>query len=319
VKRYDRVVQHGTQIRSATAVRDGIKQIHEGLIGDVYMARGLCYKWRNTIGHAPVEAVPAGVNYDLWTGPAPLHDFTKNRFHYNWHWFWAYGNGDMGNQGTHQMDVARWGLGVGFPNKVSAIGGHFMFEDDQETPNDLSCAFQFDLPGGQRKMLTFETRHWIANHEAEIGTVELGTPEHKRPAGTPAFGPLAGHHNTVGDIFYGSQGYFATGDEDADTYKVWLGPDQDPQPAVHAGAELAHFANFIDCVVSRKQENLNAPIEEVYISMGLMQLANVSYRLGRTLNFNPQTEQVIGDAEAEALLRDADRGYRAPYTLPEDV
>jgi predicted dehydrogenase len=318
-QKYGRVVQHGTQIRSATAVVEGIKKIKEGLIGDIYMARGLCYKWRNTIGHAPVQPVPAGVNYDLWTGPAPLHDFTRNRFHYNWHWFWAYGNGDMGNQGTHQMDVARWGMGVGFPNKVSAIGGHFMFDDDQETPNDLACAFQFDLPDGKRKMLTFETRHWIANHEAEIGTPELGTPEPKRKPGTPGLGPLSGRHNTIGDIFYGSKGYFATGDEDADTYKVWLGPDQDPQPSVHAGAELAHFANFIDCVVSRKKENLNAPIEEAYISMGLMQLANASYRLGRTLNFNPETEQVIGDSEADAMLRDADRGYRAPYTVPEQV
>ena len=148
-QKYGRMVQHGTQIRSATAVREGIKKLHEGLIGDIYMARGLCYKWRNTIGHAPVQPVPAGVNYDLWTGPAPLHDFTHNRFHYNWHWFWAYGNGDMGNQGTHQMDVARWGLGVGFPNKVSAIGGHFMFDDDQETPNDLSCAFRVRPAGRQ--------------------------------------------------------------------------------------------------------------------------------------------------------------------------
>ena len=167
--------------------------------------------------------------------------------------------------------------------------------------------------------MTFETRHWITNHEAEIGTAEMGTPEPKRKPGLPALGPLAGGHNTIGDIFYGSKGYFATGDEDADTYKVWLGPDQEPQPTVHAGAELAHFANFIDCVVSRKKENLNAPIEEAYISMGLMHLANASYRLGRTLNFNPETQQVIGDPEADALLRDADRGYRAPYTVPEEV
>jgi predicted dehydrogenase len=318
-QRYNRVVQHGTQIRSATAIREGIKKLHEGLIGDIYMARGLCYKWRNTIGHASVEPVPAGVNYDLWTGPAPLHDFTKNRFHYNWHWFWYYGNGDMGNQGTHQMDVARWGLGVGFPNKVSAIGGHFMFDDDQETPNDLSCAFEFDLPDGKRKMITFEVRHWITNHEVEIGTPEMGTPEPKHKSNLPALGPTSGGHNTIGDIFYGSKGYFATGDEDADTYGVWLGPDQEPQPKVHAGTELAHYANFIDCVLSRKKENLNAPIEEAHTSMALMHLANASYRLGRTLNFNPDTQQVINDPEADTLLRDGDRGYRAPYTVPEEV
>jgi predicted dehydrogenase len=318
-KRYQRMVQHGTQIRSATALREGIQKLHDGLIGDVYLSRGMCFKWRDTIGHAPVETIPAGVHYDLWTGPAPEHAFTKNRFHYNFHWFWMYGNGDLGNQGVHQVDVARWGLGVGFPNKISAVGGHFMFDDDQETPNTLNCAFEFDLPGGKRKMMEMEVRHWITNHEAEIGTPELGTPEPKRKPGMPKLGPMAGRHNTVGDIFYGSKGYFATGDEDADTYKVWLGPDQEPQASVHAGAEVAHFKNFIDCVISRKKEDLNAPIEEGYISTGLIHLANASYRLGRTLNFNPETEQVIGDEEAANLLRDGDRGYRAPFVVPEEV
>lgn len=318
-QKYQRMVQHGTQIRSATAIREGMQKLHEGLIGDIYLSRGLCFKWRDTIGHAAVEPIPAGVHYNLWTGPAPEHAFTRNRFHYNFHWWWMYGNGDLGNQGVHQVDVARWGLGVGFPNKVSAVGGHFMFEDDQETPNTLNCAFEFDLPGGKRKMMEMEVRHWITHHEAEIGTPELGTPEPKRKPGTPKLGPMAGSHNTVGDIFYGSKGYFATGDEDADTYKVWLGADQEPQTSVHAGAEVAHFKNFIDCVISRKKEELNAPIEEGYISAGLIHLANTSYRLGRTLNFNPETQQVIGDEEAANLLRDGDRGYRAPFVVPENV
>src|SRR5438046_4172202 len=103
-EKYQRVVQHGTQIRSSVAIRDGIQKLHEGLLGDLYLARGLCFKWRDTIGHAQVEPVPAGVHYDLWTGPAPLLEFTKNRFHYNWHWQWIYGNGDLGNQGVHQVD-----------------------------------------------------------------------------------------------------------------------------------------------------------------------------------------------------------------------
>jgi len=317
--RYQRMVQHGTQIRSATAIREGIQKLHDGLVGDIYMARGMCFKWRDTIGRAAVEPVPAGVHYDLWTGPAPKHAFTRNRFHYNFHWFWYYGNGDIGNQGVHQMDVARWGLGVGFPSKASATGGHFMFDDDQETPNTLNCAFQFDLPDGKRKMMEFEVRHWITNHEADIGTPELGTPEPVRRPGAPKLGPLAGSHNTVGNIFYGSKGYLSTGDEDADTYKVWLGGDQQPQPAVHAGAEVAHFKNFIDCVINRKKENLNAPIEEGVISAGLVHLANASYRLGRALNFNPETQHVIGDDEAETLLRDGDRGYRAPFVVPEKI
>jgi predicted dehydrogenase len=308
-QRYNRIVQHGTQTRSATAVREAVGKMKEGLIGEMYMARGLCYKWRDTIGTAAVQQIPAGVDYDLWTGPAPKREFTKNRFHYNWHWFWDYGNGDLGNQGVHQVDVARWGMGLGFPNKVSAIGGHFMFDDDQQTPNDLNCAFEFDLPGGNRRMITFEVRHWIVNHEAEIGTAALGTPAPKK----------SGSRNTVGDIFYGSKGYLSTGDEDAATYAVWMGRDQEQQAPVQGGNERAHFQNFIDCVTSRNKADLHAPIEEGHISCGLVHLANASYRLGRTINFNPETQEVIGDEEAGNLLRDGDRGYRHPFVIPEEV
>ena len=116
MEKYGRIVQHGTNSRSGIA-REAVQKMKEGLLGDVYMARGLCFKWRDTIGRAPVSPVPAGVHYDLWQGGAPEHAFTKNRFHYNWHWFWDYGNGDMGNQGIHQMDVARWGLGVKYPQQ----------------------------------------------------------------------------------------------------------------------------------------------------------------------------------------------------------
>jgi predicted dehydrogenase len=300
-------------------VREAVQKMRDGVLGDTYMARGLCYKWRDTIGRAPVEPVPAGVDYDLWTGPAPQHEFTKNRFHYNWHWNFWYGNGDLGNQGVHQIDVARWGMGLGFPNKASAVGGHFMFDDDQNTPNDLSCAFEFNLPDGKRKMITFEVRHWITNHEAEIGTTRLGTPEPKRSVWQAKLGPLSGSHNTVGNIFYGSKGYLATGDEDADTYAMWMGRDQEEQAAVHGGSERAHFQNFIDCVASRNRSDLNAPIEEGHISAGLMHLANASYRLGRMINFNPETQEVIGDEEADVLLRDGDRRYRAPFVVPEQV
>jgi predicted dehydrogenase len=318
-KRYNRVVQHGTQSRSDTAVREAVQKLRNGYVGDMYMARGLCYKWRDTIGRTPVQPVPTGVDYDLWTGPAPLRAFTKNRFHYDWHWFWSYGNGDLGNQGVHQVDVARWGMGLGFPNKISAIGGHFMFDDDQETPNDLSCAFEFDQPDGKRRMITFEVRHWITNHEAGIGTPELGTPESKPHPGGPKLGPSAGAYNTIGAIFYGSNGYLATGDEDAATYVAWLDRDQQQQPPVHGGNERAHFQNFIDCVASHNKADLNAPIEEGHISAGMVHLANASYRLGRTIHFNPETQQVIGDEEAATLLRDGDRGYRAPFVVPEKV
>ena len=136
-RKYNRIVQQGSQSRSSPALREAVERMRNGELGDLYMARGLCYKWRDTIGRTPEEPVPPGVDYDLWLGPAPKRPFTKNRFHYNWHWFWDTGNGDIGNQGIHEMDKARWGLGVTHPTKVTAIGGKFMFDDDQETPNTI--------------------------------------------------------------------------------------------------------------------------------------------------------------------------------------
>jgi predicted dehydrogenase len=306
-EKYNRIVQHGTQIRSAPAIQEAVKGLGEGVIGEVYLARGLCFKWRDTIGHAPEEAVPAGVHYDLWTGPAPLKPFTRNRFHYKWHWNWDTGNGDLGNQGIHQIDVARWGLGVKFPSRVSAMGGHFMFDDDQQTPNTLNCVFEFDLPDGKRKMLEFEVRHWITNNEAGIGRGSL----------TPGVKRFFGHHNAIGDIFYGADGYLATGDEDAASYEVMLG--HDGKPGRHGQGGGNHFANFIECVRSRKKEDLNAPIQEGHISAALVHLANASYRLGRMLQCDPETGRVIGDDEANALLHEATRGYRAPFAVPEEV
>lgn len=316
-QRYNRIVQHGTQIRSSIAIRHAMEKMHNGMLGDIYMARGLCFKWRNTIGHAPPSPVPPGLNYNLWQGPAPEHVFTKNRFLYNWHWFWWYGNGDLGNQGIHQLDAARWGLGLKFPNRVSAIGGHFMFNDDQQTPNTLNCTFEYYIADAKPKMLEFEVRHWMTNHEAGIGTPAMGTPAPRRAAKESRIMPPSNAPSTIGDIFYGSRGYLAMGDEDADTYKTWLGEDQEPGPTEHEGGN--HFANFIDCVRSRRAQDLHAPIEEGYISAGLVHLANASYRVGRSLQFDPETEEVIGDDEATLILRDGDRGYRPPFVIPKDL
>jgi predicted dehydrogenase len=291
-QKYNRIVAHGSQQRAGIG-REAIKNLREGIIGDVYMARGMCYKRRDTIGRKPVEPVPAGVHYDLWLGPAPEHEFTANRFHYNWHWMWDYGNGDLGNQGIHQVDTARWGLGVKYPTKVSAIGGHFMFDDDQETPNTLSASFEFD-DGGKKKMMTFEVRHWITNHEGGI--------DEPRPG------------NTVGVIFYGSKGYLTIWSEDNGKYATFLGPEQKPGPS---GTEKGnHWANFIDVVRSRKQADLHAPIDEGAISTTLVHLANISYRLGRTLHFDAASYSCVGDPEANKMFT---RNYRKPFVVPEKV
>lgn len=298
-ERYQRIVQHGSQLRSTRAAVQAIDHLHKGTFGEIYLARGLCFKRRNTIGRAAAEPAPRGVDYDLWTGPAPLKPFTRNRFHYNWHWIWETGNGDLGNQGVHQIDAARWGLGVRLPNRISAVGGHFMFDDDQETPNTVTCAFEFSPPGGRRQMIEFDVRHWITNDEAGIGR------------------GLFGGRNAIGNIFYGANGYLAAGNEDGFSYESWVGPDRNVGPRGRSGHD--HFANFIDCVRSRKAADLHAPIEEGHISCALVHLANASYRLGRELRFDPETEQVIGDQQANRLLAGADRGYRPPFVVPDTV
>jgi predicted dehydrogenase len=289
--KYKRLVQHGTNSRSGAA-REAIAHMREGLIGDTYMARGLCFKWRPTIGKKPVSPVPAGVNYDLWLGPAPKHAFTANRFHYNWHWFWDYGNGDLGNQGIHQIDVCRWGLGVKYPTKITATGGHFLFDDDQETPNTLNANFEFNT-NGKKQVIEFAVRGWMTNKEAGIGAEDT---------------------NCVGATFYGSKGYLAVEAEDFGKYKTYLGQKGEPGPS---GSDMGNnWANFISAVRSGKHSDLNAPIEEGAISTTLVHLANISYRLGRTLNFDEATYSCTGDPEANRMFR---RTYRAPFVVPESV
>ena len=298
-QKYSRIVQHGTQSRSASAMIEAIGHLRAGTFGDIYMARGLCFKRRESIGRAKTEGVPTGFDYNLWTGPAPLKPFTKNRYHYNWHWLWDTGNGDLGNQAVHQMDAARWGLGVRLPNLVSAIGGHFMYDDDQETPNTLNCAFRFEQPAGPPKMLEMEVRHWISNNEAGLGR------------------GFFNRHNSIGDIFYGSKGFLAAGNEDSFSYESWLGTDQSAGPHGKSGND--HFANFINCVRSRNAAELRAPIEEGHLSCALVHLANASYRLGRSLRFDPETERVIDDDEANQVLDGDVRGYREPFVIPDSI
>ncbi len=322
VQKYKVICEHGSQCRSSAAVREAMDQMQSGTIGDVYLARGLCYKWRDTIGHAPVEPVPAGVHYDLWTGPAPLKPFTKNRFHYNWHWIWDTGNGDLGNQGIHELDLARWGLGVKLPTKITAVGGHFLFDDDQQTPNVLNVAYEFKSLGAKTKMMEFEVRGWMTNHEAGIGTREFasgdvpaaGLQGEKKANEKNTLGPASDKPSTIGNLYYGSKGYLAISGYDA--YKSFLGESGEAGPEKHQPVGNEHFANFIDCMRSRNAANLHAPIEEGHLSTSLVHLANASYRLGRAIHFDPEKEVVVSDPEATALLKGT---YRAPFIVPEKV
>ncbi len=293
-RKYDRIVQQGSQSRSNIALQEAVQKMREGLIGDVYHARGLCYKWRDTIGRAVEEPVPAGVDYDLWLGLAPKRAFTQNRFHYKWHWHWDYGNGDLGNQGIHEVDIARWGLGVKYPTKVSAVGGHFMFDDDQETPNTLAVAYEFD-EGARKKMMTFEVRHWIGNTEADIHLFDKSVKS-----------------NSVGNLFYGSNGYLAI--DGYTKYYSYLGKEQEPGPARTDAGD--HFLNFINAVRTHSRGELTAEIEEGAISTALVHLANISYRLGRSVRFDAESYSCPGDKEATAMFR---RDYRKPFVVPQIV
>ena len=296
-RKYNRIVQHGLNARSGVAIREAVQKMREGLIGDVYMARGVVFQWRESIGRAPVEPVPAGVDYDLWLGPAPRHDFTRNRFHYNWHWIWEYGCGELGNQGAHELDIARWGLGVKLPTKVNAIGGHFMYDDDQDTPNTILATWEFD-DGGKRKLMSFEVRHGLSGHEAGIG-------EGPRAAGAKP--------RTVGNVFFGTNGYLAI--EGYDRYKSFLGKEQQPGPQkIEAGN---NWVNFIDALRARDKSKLNGPLEEGALSVTLMHLANISYKLGRSLRIDPASGDVIGDSEAVRLYKRPH--YRQPFIVPEKV
>lgn len=289
-KKYDRIVQHGTQIRSSQAIQEAIKMLQDGIIGEVYYAKGTCYKWRDTIGKANPKQPPEGVHYDLWLGPAPEREFTENRLHYKWHWHWDYGNGDIGNQGVHQMDVARWGLGVGIPDVAQAMGGKFMFEDDQETPNTMVSTMKYN---DENKMLVFEVRHWITN---------------------PELGGKAGD-NVVGNLFLGSKGVMIM--PSYTSYKVFLGKNMEPGPADNKGGD--HYANFIDAVVKRDPSILNADAEEGHLSSALCHIANAAYLTEETLRFDRKTERCTNNEKADGMLEGTAEGYRTPYDLPENV
>jgi len=280
-RKYQRVVQTGTQCRSHQGIQDAVAFLRSGRLGQVYMGKGLCYKPRGSIGHTADAPVPQGVDYDTWLGPAPLRPFNPNRFHYNWHWHWDYGNGDLGNQGIHQMDLARWGLGkTELPKAVVASGGRFGYSDDGQTPNTLHVSFEFD-----DCELQFEVRGLPTNEEAKV---------------------------KIGDIFYGTEGILAI--TSYDSWQSLLGPKLEQGPGSRGGGD--HYANFVKAVKARDPKLLNADIEQGHLSSAYCHLGNIAYRLGRKLHVNPSTESFVGDSEADALLT---REYRAPFVVPSKV
>jgi predicted dehydrogenase len=282
-RKYGRVVQTGTQSRSAEGVIEAIEFLRSGKLGPIYLARALCYKPRGSIGQKADGPVPEGVEYNLWLGPAPERPFNPNRFHYEWHWFWDYGTADLGNQGIHQMDIARWGLDKNeLPTHVVSSGGRFGYKDDGETPNTQSVALRYD-----DCLLEFEVRGLPTNDEKGV---------------------------KIGNLFYGTEGCLVL---NGSSWATYLGHNNEPGPKRDGkGAEQAHFDNFVKALQARKPELLRAEILEGHLSSALCHLGNVAYRVGRAVEFDPKAESCPHDSEADALLG---RSYRAPFVMPQSV
>ena len=286
--KYNRIVQHGVQLRSSVAIREAVQHLQDGLIGRVYMSRGLVYRWRPDIGNKGISQTPPGLNYDLWCGPAPMRPFTKNLVHYNWHWHWNYGNGDVGNQGIHETDLCMWGLGVDhLPERITSMGGKFLWDDCKEVPEVQTSIYHFPK---EKKMIQFEVRNWCTNQEDGAG---------------------------VGNIFYGDKGYMVV--NGYGKYETFLGEKREKGPTRSESGELTlHFQNWLDAIRARDMSIQHGPIQTGHLASSLAHLGNISYRLGRQLEFDSVAERFIGEGESEAngmLTRD----YRAPYLLPEVI
>jgi predicted dehydrogenase len=298
-RKYQRIVQHGTQCRTSPKIREGIEKLHAGVIGRVYMARGIAYKIRAG-GRKTPKPVPPGMHWDLWLGPAPEEAYNELCIG-RWRFLKNYGNGEIGDQGVHQLDIIRWGMGLEtHPSRVQSMGGRLAHpDDDEDTPGNQTFACQYE---GKNIFVQFETRDGYTNSEAGMG-IEY---------------PFVDHRNVVGVIFFGSDGYMII--PDYSSYHTFLGPKRTPGPsgAVEGNPmmDLDHVQNWIGAIRSRRPGDLYAEIAEGHLSATLAHLANIACTTGRTLQFDPQTERFAHDDEANLLLT---RPYRAPYVVPEKV
>ncbi len=301
-RKYDVRVQVGFQNRSIANVREAMKFLHEGGIGDIYMAKGACYKPRDSFGISEDGMPPESLHYDMWLGPAQYRAYNEKRGHYNWHWHWNTGNGDTGNQGPHQFDIARWGLNKNeHPVTIASTGGIFGIdpkECSQETPNTQTSLLTYE----DGKVLEFETRGRYTNSESSLNI-------------------------KIGNMFFGTEGYMEVNGSTwkafkqrekepfaGSTQKTSETPDDPTFRAAPGGTE--HYANFIDAIRSESDYDLNCDIREGVYSTDLPVLANIAYRLKRQLTFKGKYEKFVNDTEADMMLT---RNYRRPYIVPEEV
>ena len=313
-----RMVQIGSQHRSMPFKIEAMQAMHDGLIGQVYLAKGLCFKRRKSIGHKPDSPTPPGVNWDLFLGPAPMRSFNELRFKYNWHWFWDTGNGDIGNQGVHEIGIARWGLGdPEWPKTAVAMGGKYAYNDDQETPNTLLASYDY---GGRE--IVFEVRGLLTGGEGmpptrrprpnAAGGANANAPA---PAATSPSGGAPPLNIMIGDLFYGTEGWAAMSDGGFQAFKdesSELIMEKHPERGPSGDGTALHMENFLAACRSRNYKELHDEIANAYLSASLCHLANISYRSGHklTLEAGPR---FTSDTQANALL--TREKYRAPYIV----
>ena len=287
-RRNRRVMQVGTQSRSTRHVQRAMELLHNGAIGRVLVAKAWNSQKRSSIGKAKPGAPPAHLDFDTWLGPAPKVSYQSNMLHGIWRWWHAFGTGDMGNDGVHDLDIARWGLGVTtHPSRIAALGGKYFFDDDQQFPDTQNVLFEYepDTEGGRPRQLIFEQRIWAPYFEQ-------------------------GYEN--GDAFYGTDGIMLLGKHGG--WKLF-GPRNKLREQMSGSPDLrAHHDDFFRCI--REGSTPNADIEIGHLSSSLCHLGNIATRVGRVLEFDPKREQIVGDNEANALVT---RKYSDHWGRPNGV
>ena len=295
-RKYQRVVQVGTQNRSAPYVKTAIEYLRSGKLGKVHFLRIVNSKLRPGIGRKPDSKPPDGVDYDMWLGPAPSRPFNENHFHYTWHWLWEYGGGDISNDGIHQIDIARWCANVTYPKSVSSTGGIHFYDDDQQTPDTHVVTWDFD-----GLTMLFEQTLFTPYMKK--------TPRFMHDLENFASWPFSGFRieicGTAQKMFivlHGAGWKVFDGD-----YKLVA---EDEGPLV----DDLHYGNFLDGI--RNRARTAADIEEGHLSTLLCHYGNVAYRTERKLKIDPKTEGFLNDNEANGYLR---RRYRTPWVVPDVV
>lgn len=289
-RRARKVCQVGTQSRSTEHVTTAMQLIREGAIGEVLSVRVWNSQLRRNMGHQKPTDPPAQLDYENWIGPAPMVPYQANRLHGVWRWCYNFGTGDMGNDGVHDLDIGRWGLGVTTqPSTITALGGKYFFDDDQEFPDTQTVVFEWapssDGKNPRKKQLIFEQRIW-----------------------TPY--KMEGYEN--GDAFYGTSGMLILGKEAG--WRLYGPRNKEIKTMTGRPDLLAHHRNFFDCI--RNDRRPNADIEIGHLSASLCHLGNIATRVRRVLNFDPRSEEIHNDKEAGPMVR---RQYREHWATPRGV